>query len=74
LRRITDYAAGRGDDDSFAERRLAARRLRRCRTAATLLPSDRTHDETPAVFYRLTDNWLELTMRFIAPTHGVREL
>jgi small-conductance mechanosensitive channel len=28
----------------------------------------------PAVFYRLTDNWLELTVRFIAPTHGVREL
>ena len=28
----------------------------------------------PAVFWRLTDNWLELTVRFIAPTHGVREL
>lgn len=28
----------------------------------------------PAVFYRLTDNWLEMTVRFIAPTHGVREL
>jgi small-conductance mechanosensitive channel len=28
----------------------------------------------PAVFYRLTDNWLELTVRFIAPTHAIREL
>jgi small-conductance mechanosensitive channel len=31
-------------------------------------------DMRPAVFYRLTDNWLELSVRFIAPTHGVREL
>lgn len=28
----------------------------------------------PAVYYRLTDNWVELTVRFIAPAHGVREL
>lgn len=28
----------------------------------------------PKVYYRLTDNWLELTVRFIAPVHGVREL
>ncbi|HEY0972425.1 MAG TPA: mechanosensitive ion channel family protein [Gemmatimonadales bacterium] len=26
----------------------------------------------PAVFYRLTDNWLELTLRFVVPEHGVR--
>ncbi len=31
-------------------------------------------DMHPAVFWRLTDNWLELTVRFIAPTHAVREL
>jgi len=29
-------------------------------------------DLTPRVFYRLTDNWLELTVRFIVGTHGVR--
>jgi small-conductance mechanosensitive channel len=29
---------------------------------------------TPKVYWRLTDNWVELTVRFIAPTHGVREL
>ena len=28
----------------------------------------------PRVCYRLTDNWLELTVRFIARDHGVREL
>lgn len=28
----------------------------------------------PRVFWRLTDNWLELTVRFITSTHGVRAL
>lgn len=31
-------------------------------------------DLGPRVFYRLTDSWLELTVRFIAHEHGVREL
>ncbi len=31
-------------------------------------------DMGPAVFYRLTDNWLELTVRFVTPTHAIREL
>jgi small-conductance mechanosensitive channel len=31
-------------------------------------------DMAPAVYYRLTDNWVELTVRFIAPTHAIREL
>jgi small-conductance mechanosensitive channel len=31
-------------------------------------------DVQPKVYYRLTDNWLELTVRFIARTHGIREL
>ena len=29
---------------------------------------------TPKVYLRLTDNWLELTVRFIARDHGTREL
>lgn len=29
---------------------------------------------TPRVFYRLTDNWLELSVRFLVGTHGVREV
>jgi hypothetical protein len=28
----------------------------------------------PRVFWRITDNWLEMTVRFIARDHGVREL
>ena len=28
----------------------------------------------PRTFYRLTDNWLELTVRFVVPEHGVREI
>ncbi|HEX4056512.1 MAG TPA: mechanosensitive ion channel family protein [Tepidisphaeraceae bacterium] len=28
----------------------------------------------PKVYWRLTDNWVELSIRFVAPTHGVREL
>jgi small-conductance mechanosensitive channel len=31
-------------------------------------------DLTPRVFYRLTDNWLELTVRFLVSAHGVREV
>jgi small-conductance mechanosensitive channel len=31
-------------------------------------------DLTPRVFYRLTDNWLELTVRFIVRDHGTREI
>lgn len=29
---------------------------------------------TPSVYYRLTDNWLELTVRFVVPEHGVRAI
>jgi small-conductance mechanosensitive channel len=28
----------------------------------------------PRVFLRMTDNWLELSLRFLAPVHGVRSL
>jgi len=31
-------------------------------------------DVDPRVFYRLTDNWIELSVRFLVPTHGVREV
>jgi small-conductance mechanosensitive channel len=31
-------------------------------------------DTTPRVFYRLTDNWLELTVRFVVRDHGMREV
>jgi hypothetical protein len=28
----------------------------------------------PRVYWRLTDNWLEMTVRFLARDHGTREL
>ena len=28
----------------------------------------------PKVYWRMTDNWLELTVRFVAREHGVRDL
>ena len=31
-------------------------------------------DFTPTVYYRLTDNWVELTLRFITREHGIRAL
>ena len=31
-------------------------------------------DMRPRVYWRMTDNWLELTVRFIVRDHGVREL
>jgi small-conductance mechanosensitive channel len=34
----------------------------------------RSTDVSPAVYWRLTDNWLDMTVRFLARDHGVREL
>ena len=31
-------------------------------------------DLTPRVFYRLTDNWLELTIRFVVREHAIRDI
>lgn len=31
-------------------------------------------DVEPRVYWRLTDNWLELTVRFLSPDHGTREI
>lgn len=31
-------------------------------------------DVKPRVFYRLTDNWLELGLRFVVPERGIREI
>lgn len=31
-------------------------------------------DIAPKVYWRLTDNWLELTVRFLSPDHGTREI
>jgi small-conductance mechanosensitive channel len=34
----------------------------------------RLDDTTPRVFLRLTDNWLEMTVRFLTPEHGIRPI
>ncbi|MCA1663452.1 MAG: mechanosensitive ion channel family protein, partial [Myxococcales bacterium] len=34
----------------------------------------RAGEVTPAVYFRITDNWLELTVRFLCPDHGIREI
>lgn len=31
-------------------------------------------DVDPRVYWRITDNWLELTVRFLAPDHGIRPI
>lgn len=31
-------------------------------------------DPTPRVYYRITDNWLELTVRFLVADHAIREV
>lgn len=31
-------------------------------------------DVSPRVYWRLTDNWLELSVRFVSPDHGTRDL
>jgi len=31
-------------------------------------------DLEPKVYYRITDNWLELTVRFVVDVHGIRDL
>ena len=33
-----------------------------------------TADLKPRVYYRITDNWLELAVRFICPDHGIRDI
>jgi small-conductance mechanosensitive channel len=34
----------------------------------------RIGDIQPKVYWRLTDNWLELAVRFLSPDHGTREI
>jgi small-conductance mechanosensitive channel len=31
-------------------------------------------DIDPQTFWRITDNWLEITVRFLAPDHGIRRI
>ena len=51
--------------DPAAEHALAAMRSRFALSDASL---------APAVYWRITDNWLELSLRFLVPHRGVREI
>lgn len=52
-------------DDPAADRALATMRSRYAMADASL---------NPAVYWRITDNWLELSLRFLVPHRGVREV
>ncbi len=52
-------------DDPEAERALAFMRSRYAMADAAL---------DPAVYWRLTDNWLELSLRFLVSSRGVRDV
>ena len=52
-------------DDAGATEALVVMRERYALSDASL---------EPAVYYRLTDNWLELSLRFLVPHRGVREI
>ena len=52
-------------DDPDAEQALAAMRSRFALSDASL---------TPEVYWRITDNWLELSLRFLVRPRGVREV
>jgi small-conductance mechanosensitive channel len=58
------------DRHTIKLRELSEEALRNLRTQYFMASSD----VAPKVYWRLTDNWIELSIRFIAPTHGVREL
>ncbi|MCB0932278.1 MAG: mechanosensitive ion channel [Mycobacterium sp.] len=52
-------------DDAVADRALANMQARFALSDASL---------TPAVYWRITDNWLELSLRFVVPHRGIREI
>jgi small-conductance mechanosensitive channel len=73
-----------GGDRELAERILLdaarAHSLERTREGREALQRMRRRyfvppaDVGPEVFYKLTDNWLELSVRFVVPTHGIRRV
>lgn len=55
---------------TFAIGELGSEALAEMRRRHFVRPSD----VSPTVYYRLTDNWLELTVRFIVEDHNIREV
>ena len=70
-------AAGRADPAGGRRRHTVTRRASSARTDSRSCggaTSSTGGELRPRVYYRLTDNWLELTVRFVGPDHGIREL
>jgi len=73
-----------GDDRGRAEQILLAAARKHAIRADQLPPDDlqeldrrynlRGLDIEPRVYWRLTDNWLELSVRFLTPDHGTRDI
>jgi small-conductance mechanosensitive channel len=55
---------------ALSERGLGAEETRRLEERFGI----RVGEVEPRVFWRMTENWLELTLRFLAPDHGVRSV
>lgn len=72
------------DDRHAAERILLDAARRHSVSAENLSEDDRrelelryripARDIAPKVYWRITDNWLELAVRFLVPDHGVRDI
>jgi small-conductance mechanosensitive channel len=72
------------DDRATAERILAEAAERHAVTRAKIGDEEvkRLEDEfgigvgdiDPQTYWRITDNWLEITVRFLAPDHGIRRM
>lgn len=73
-----------GDDRESAEAILLAAAKRHAITERRIDPVHRDElkrryqmrigDIEPKVYWRLTDNWLEIAVRFLSPDHGTREI
>lgn len=68
--RVEDILLDVADRHTVPFRSLSEEALREMQRRYVMASSDMK----PKVYYRLTDNWLELTVRFIVKDHGVREL
>ena len=64
------HPARRGRSPHGQDQRAGREALAEMQRRYVLQPADLK----PRVYYRLTDNWLELTVRFIVRDHGIRAL
>ena len=66
---MSDQAAeGSQEAQPFEQRAAAAREHLHALYGIDLEPHE------VRTFWRITDNWLEITIRFMVPEHGIREI